>query len=128
MDVVKQVEHWWHSAEEEMEFVEFARHWRHTRQVLFHTHLAVELALKAAVCKATEDVPPKTQDLINLVDLSKIPISNEQRRFLGRLNKFNISGRYTDAKPIEPDQIDAEDITSKSIEFIKWLKTQLFKA
>ena len=126
-DAKAQVLHWWVSAEEEMEFVEHALKWRHSRQAMFHAHLALELALKAAVCKAISDTPPKIHDLVKLAGHASLLISEEQRGFLGEMNKFNISGRYTDPMPSEPPHEQAVILAESAKEFIEWLKSQLFK-
>ncbi len=127
VNVAKQVEHWWRSSEEEFEFVHHAFKFRKTRQAMFHTHLALELALKAAVCKHIRNIPPKIHNLVRLSEIAKLPLTVEQRRFLGMINEFNISGRYTDPLPSEPTREEALANIKTAEEFIGWLKKQLSK-
>ncbi len=45
--------------------------------VIFMCHLAIEKALKVIVCEETNKVPPKTHDLIYLINLGKIVLSGD---------------------------------------------------
>lgn len=49
-------------------------------------HLAVEKTLKAVVAEITGAVPPKTHNLIRLLDLTGIEMPHELRLILGELN------------------------------------------
>ncbi len=127
-DVQGQVDHWWRSAEEEFEFVDHAFLWRKPRQAMFHAHLSLEMALKASVCSFLKDVSPKIHDLVRLAQIAQLPISDNQKRFLGKMNQYNITGRYTNPLPQEPTHEEAAQLIQTSKEFVKWLKPVLFKA
>jgi len=62
--------------------------------VIFMCHLAIEKTLKAIACEETDKVPPKTHDLIYLVTLSKIKLSNNLLDFVGIINNAGVVTRY----------------------------------
>lgn len=62
--------------------------------VIFMCHLAMEKALKAVVCEETNRVPPKTHDLIYLVNLGKAKLSGGLLDFIGIINNAGIVTRY----------------------------------
>ncbi|MBU1367682.1 MAG: HEPN domain-containing protein, partial [Candidatus Omnitrophica bacterium] len=62
--------------------------------VIFMCHLAIEKALKAVVCEETNKMPPKTHDLIILINMSKVKISEELLDFIGMINNAAVVTRY----------------------------------
>ncbi|MDP3297366.1 MAG: HEPN domain-containing protein [Thermodesulfovibrionia bacterium] len=96
--------------------------------VLFTCQQAVEKILKALVTKYTRQFPPKTHDLLKLIELSKIDIDEIQKEFLSKLSFYYIETRY----PQEIAKI-LKDINGKmALEYlkntkalIKWLKLKL---
>ena len=62
----------------------------------FFCNLACEKAFKAAYIKHTSEIPPKTHSLVQLAQLSALfDLMNEtQKRFISRLDVFQIEGRY----------------------------------
>ncbi len=62
--------------------------------VIFMCHLALEKLLKAFVSAETKKIPPKTHDLIYLLDQGKIQLSKELLDFLGMINNVSIVTRY----------------------------------
>ena len=62
--------------------------------VVFMCHLAIEKALKAIVCEETNKVPPKTHDLIYLINLGRVVLSGDLLDFVGVINNAGIVTRY----------------------------------
>lgn len=62
--------------------------------VLFCCQQAIEKRLKAALINITDEFPPKTHDLIKLIELTKIALTAEQRLFLRKLTAYYIETRY----------------------------------
>ena len=62
--------------------------------VLFCCQQAVEKRLKAVVVNVTEEFPPRTHDLIRLMELAKISLTAKQQIFLGKLTTYYIETRY----------------------------------
>src|SRR4030065_526958 len=83
--------------------------------VLFTCQQAVEKILKALVTKYTRQFPPKTHDLLKLIELSKIDIDEIQKEFLSKLSFYYIETRY----PQEIAKI-LKDINGKmALEYLK---------
>lgn len=62
--------------------------------VVFMCHLSMEKAFKALVCEETNRVPPKTHDLLYLVNLGKAKLSGDLLDFIGIINNAGIVTRY----------------------------------
>lgn len=93
--------------------------------VIFMCHLAIEKALKAVVCEKLNKLPPRTHDLIYLLNLSKIELADDLLDFAGVINNAGVVTRYPEdlAKLISsyPKGI-AEKYLDKAIEVIKCIK------
>lgn len=93
--------------------------------VIFMCHLAIEKALKAIVCEETNKVPPKTHDLIYLINLGKVVLPGDLLDFVGVINNAGIVTRYPEdlSKLIlsYPKEITREYL-DKTSEVIKCMK------
>jgi HEPN domain-containing protein len=66
-------------------------------QSLFFAHLVIEKLCKSIWIKYnTENVPPRTHNLIYLLLSTPITLTEEQSEFLLALNRFQLEGRYPD--------------------------------
>ncbi len=96
--------------------------------VLFTCQQAVEKMLKALVIKNIKKFPPKTHDLLKLIELSGIDVDETKKEFLSRLSFYYIEIRY----PQEIARI-SKDVNKKiAHEYLKntkallrWLKLKL---
>ena len=88
-------------------------------------HLAIEKVLKAIACEETNKVPPKTHDLIYLVNLGNIKLPDNLLDFVGIINNAGIVTMYPEdlVELIHsyPEEIAKRylDKTSEAIECIK---------
>ena len=93
--------------------------------VIFMCHLAIEKALKAIVCEETNKVPPKTHDLIYLINLGKVVLPGDLLDFVGVINNAGIVARYPEdlSKLISsyPKEI-TQKYLDKTLEVIKCIK------
>ncbi len=90
--------------------------------VLFCCQQAVEKRLKAAVINITEEFPPKTHDLIRLIELARIGLTDKQQLFLRKLTTYYIETRYPEeVKELseKATKILADIYLKDSEEFIK---------
>jgi len=55
---------------------------------------SIEKILKAIYAHKKNEIPPKTHNLLYLIDVLEISISDVDKKFLGELNQFYLSGRY----------------------------------
>jgi HEPN domain-containing protein len=66
---------------------------------LFFTHLAFEKIAKALWVKNHEDnFPPKTHNIVYILEKSDIHLNDEQKDYLLLLNDFQLESRYPDYK------------------------------
>lgn len=61
---------------------------------LFMCHLATEKALKAYVVERTGQTPPRTHDLLILMQKGDPPLAENYREFVGSMNVMGIATRY----------------------------------
>jgi HEPN domain-containing protein len=123
MDVPGQTEYWRNSSREDFKAAGSLLEKGHFRHALFFAELAVEKALKALVVKKIEDLPPRTHDLLRLAELAAVDLTDEQRDFLARFQKYCLEGRYPDQFPPEMSRDEAEAAFEEAKEALEWLLT-----
>lgn len=62
--------------------------------VVFMCQQAVEKILKAIYVQQNKNIPPRTHNLLYLVNILKLPISPSDKSLLFDLNQFYITTRY----------------------------------
>ena len=125
IDVEKHVAHWMNGALEEIAVSRDLLEKNRIRHALFFAHLGLEKALKAHVCRVTEDVPPRIHSLGRLAQLSKLTFEKETLQFFGLMNQYNIEGRYPESFTPEPESTYAEKLIRDAEMKVTWLKNQL---
>ena len=95
------------------------------RHALFFAHLAIEKALKAHVCRQTNDLAPRLHNLIQLADLGDVHPSEDYEDVLAEMNAFNLEGRYPDMLTPPPSEAEARDYLTRAEEVLQWLLNQL---
>jgi len=108
--------------------IDTARHMHETARyvyVVFMCHLAIEKMFKAIVGEETNNFPPKTHDLIHLLNLGKIELSPDLIDFIGIINNAAIVTRYPEDLPklvsSYPQDV-AKKYLDKTLEIIKCVK------
>ncbi|MFH0926645.1 MAG: HEPN domain-containing protein [bacterium] len=94
---------------------------------VFMCHLSIEKALKGLFQKRLKDVPPKTHNLIYLINKLDIKTSEDIGRFLVKLNQTSVVTRYPeDIAKLQKDytQSIVKETFIKTKETIKWIKSQ----
>lgn len=94
---------------------------------VFMCHLSIEKALKGIYTQTLKTVPPKTHNLIYLVEKIKLELPDDMYDFIFTLNGLSVPTRYPDdLQRLLKDYTKAK--TSKVLghgkEVLKWLKTQ----
>lgn len=94
---------------------------------VFMCHLSIEKSLKGLYSKKLHEVPPKTHNLIYLLNkIGKKP-DQELEKFITKLNTASIATRYPDdlakIQSAYTEEITKEMI-EKSKDALKWVKTQ----
>jgi HEPN domain-containing protein len=94
---------------------------------VFMCHLSIEKSLKGLYTKVLEEIPPKTHNLLYLLDkIGKKP-ERELEKFVIKLNTASVATRYPDdlakIQAAYTEEITKNMIT-KSKEVLAWVKTQ----
>jgi HEPN domain-containing protein len=96
----------------------------------FFCHLIAEKALKAVIAEKTDDIPPKTHDLLRLSVKGDVfdKIPPDIKQLLNKLTPLQIEARYPEYK----EKISAtltneycEQLLKETEEFLCWIKQQL---
>jgi HEPN domain-containing protein len=125
IDIAKHIAHWMNGALEEIAVSRDLLEKNRTRHALFFAHLALEKALKAHVCRVTEDVPPRIHNLLRLAELAGLEFGEEESALLTEANLHNIEGRYPDTFSPEPSAEYAGKLIDRCESVVVWLKNQL---
>ncbi len=117
------VEYWRNGAVEDLAVAKKLVRDGHGRHGLFFAHLVLEKLLKAHVCRHTKDLAPRTHELNRLAERAGLDVDDSQARLLGRIDDFNIEGRYPEfADP--PTREEAREIMHQVLEMVQWLTDQ----
>jgi HEPN domain-containing protein len=95
---------------------------------VFMCHLSIEKALKGLYTKKLEEEPPKTHNLIYLIEKIGIQMPDNLYDFVFSLNRVSVPTRYPDdLKRIlkDYDKDITKEILTKSKDVLKWLKERL---
>ena len=93
--------------------------------VIFMSHMALEKALKALVTEETQQLPPRTHNLIDLAQRAQVVLSQEQQDFLGKINNTSVVVRYPDdlaAMVSQYPEAIAQDYLERTKELILWVR------
>jgi HEPN domain-containing protein len=94
---------------------------------VFMCHLAIEKALKGLYYERLKETPPKTHNLITLLNDMKIKPPEDKGKFIIKINTASIVTRYPgDLAEIKKQYTKdiAKSILDKGNEVIKWIKEQ----
>jgi len=95
---------------------------------VFMCHLSIEKALKGLYTQKLNKTPPKTHNLIFLVEKIKLELSEDLYDFIFTLNGVSVPTRYPDElQKLQKDYNTAKTrvLLEKSKEALKWLKAKL---
>lgn len=95
---------------------------------VFMCHLAVEKALKGLYTQSLNEVPPKTHNLIYLVEKIQLELPEKMYDFIFTLNGLSIPTRYPDdlQKLLKDhNKHKTEKVLEQGKETLKWLKARL---
>ncbi len=125
VDAEKQIDYWQTSADEDFAAAQSLLEKGHLRHCLFFAHLAIEKMLKAHVTRQTNDIPPRTHNLVRLAEIAQLKLDSEQGEFLREFGIYQLEGRYPDFEQVPVDSGLAREEISRAKEMLIWLKTQL---
>lgn len=98
--------------------------------VIFMCHLTIEKALKGLYLKKFSCLPPKTHNLIFLLEKNNLSLPNPLLETVFDLNRASIPTRYPEnLQQMKKDypRKKTEQLLNRSKEVLKWLKKELRK-
>ncbi|MBM4175088.1 MAG: HEPN domain-containing protein [Ignavibacteria bacterium] len=128
MTVDEQVKYWIKAAENDLPVLENLFQGKHYLWCMFVGHLILEKIIKAHFVKDNKQNPPRTHDLLRLIEKTNLSINEDQKLFLDEINDYQLEARYPDYKFSIQTSLNFEK-TKQKLENIKaifeWLKSQL---
>ena len=124
----KRILEWLKQADYDMDTADFMCKGGRYFYAVFMCHLAIEKALKGLYQQNLQETPPKTHNLIYLLNKIGLRPDENRGRVITRLNEANIATRYPD--DIDKLQSDyTKEITAQILTQAKgaleWIKQQL---
>jgi HEPN domain-containing protein len=123
----KRVAEWLKQADYDLDTADFMAKGGRYIYAVFMCHLAVEKALKGLYQQKLQETPPKTHNLIRLLERIGLVPDQDKGRAMTRLNEANVTTRY-------PDDIDrlqnvytqetTAQILAQTRRVLEWIKTQ----
>jgi HEPN domain-containing protein len=123
--MLKATENWLVQADYDLATAEHMLHAGRYIYVIFMSHLALEKALKALVTEETQQLPPRTHNLIDLAQRAHVVLSQEHQDFIGKINNASVVVRYPDDLAVMVSQYSetiARDYLERTKELITWVR------
>jgi len=92
----KRILEWLKQADYDMSTAEFMANGGRFFYAVFMCHLAMEKALKGLYQQNLEEVPPKTHNLIYLLNKIGLKPDQDKAGFIAKLNEASVATRYPD--------------------------------
>ena len=121
----KDQQEWQRQADYDMDTAEYMYAGGRYVYAVFMCHLAVEKALKGIYQKKILDVPPRTHNLIYLIEKTQLQLPPNLLEAVVFLNRLSIPTRYPDDLQRMMKDYDKEktnEIVEKGKEALQWLK------
>lgn len=125
INIQKQIDYWISTAVDDFESAKILIERKRFLHGLFFCHLVIEKSLKAHVVKTSEEVAPRSHNLIFLLEKSGLELTEEDQIFLGILMKYQLQGRYPDYTPIIPKPETVAAYLNQTKKLMQWLKKKL---
>ena len=118
---------WLKQADYDMDTADAMYNSGHFFYAVFMCHLSIEKALKGLYNKILDKVPPKTHNLLYLLNQVGNKPETELEKFIIKLNTASVATRYPDdltkIQAAYTEEV-TKDMITKSREVLKWIRTQ----
>jgi len=125
--MAKSLQEWLRQADYDINTAEYMFNGGRYFYTIFMCHLSMEKALKGLYLERLKEIPPKTHNLIYLLNKMGIKPEEPIGKFLVKLNEASVVTRYPEElSTLQKDftQPVTNDILSKSKEVLQWIKAQ----
>ncbi|SNQ60834.1 HEPN domain-containing protein [Candidatus Methanoperedens nitratireducens] len=118
---------WFKQADYDMETAEFMFKGQRYFYAVFMCHLSIEKALKGLIIHKNKEAPPKTHNLLYLIEIINLELPEDMYDFVFTLNRVSVLTRYPDnlQRMLNEYNMDkTKEILEKARELLEWLKTK----
>lgn len=118
---------WLRQAQYDMETADYLFDGERYFYAVFMCHLSIEKALKGLYAKRFNKTPPKTHNLIYLIEFINIDIPENHYDVIFTLNRISVPARYPNNLQTilkEFNKSKTIEVIEQSMEVLKWLKTK----
>jgi len=118
---------WFKQADYDMDTAEFIFSGERYFYSVFMCHLSIEKALKGLYIQKFKDAPPKTHNLLYILEFIDLELPEDMYDFVFTLNRVSVLTRYPDnlQKMLEDyNKEKTNEILGKSKELLIWLKAK----
>jgi HEPN domain-containing protein len=123
----KKSQEWLKQADYDMDTAEFMFNGGRFFYTVFMCHLSIEKAMKGLYQKRLKETPPRTHNLVYLLNKIGVKPAETIGRFVIKLNEANVVTRYhEDIDKLQKDytQVVVKDMLIRSKEVLGWIKKQ----
>ena len=116
---------WFKQADYDLDTAEFMFSGGRYFYSVFMCHLSIEKALEGIYIRKFKDAPPKTHNLLYLLEFIDPDLPEDMYDFVFTLNRVSVLTRYPDnlQKMLEDyNKEKTDEILGKSKELLRWLK------
>jgi len=121
-------EEWLKQADYDMDTADVMQNSGRYFYAVFMSHLSIEKALKGLYHKIFNEVPPKTHNLLYLLEKISRKPEQDLEKFIIKLNTASVATRYPDdmakLQAAYTEEV-TKNIIIKSKEVLRWIKSQL---
>lgn len=128
MTTIEKISFWLDAGNYDLKTAEFMQMSGRYVYTAFLCQQVIEKYLKALYIKKTSKEPPRTHNLVYLVGLVELDITDEQLKLFTDLTSYYIEGRYPTYKQKVSkilNKTKAYTILTETREFIRWLTSLL---
>ncbi len=118
---------WFKQADYDMDTAEFMFSGERYFYSVFMCHLSIEKALKGLYIQKFKNAPPKTHNLLYILEFIGLELPEDMYDFVFTLNRVSVLTRYPDDLQKMLEDYNKEktyEILVKSKELLRWLKAK----
>ena len=123
----KRSEEWLRQSDYDMDTAEYMHSGGRYIYAVFMCHLSIEKALKGLFYEKKQLMPPKSHNLIYILNQIGVKPPTEQGKFIVKLNEVSIPTRYPEnLERLQNLYIEdvVKDILMRGKEIVEWIKNQ----
>ena len=125
MNVKKQINYWAETAADDLHTAEVLLNNKKVLHALFFCHLCIEKAIKANIVRCTFKTPVRSHNLLYLIGITDIKLTEEEKDFCALLMTYHLEGRYPENYPDTPSLASAEEILTKTKSLFQCFRKKL---